>query len=107
MRKIIIPSLAALLVLGGGAALSMAKEHQDSPKLELGQLPPAVQEVIKQEAAKHPLRSITLDDDEAKLYEGKFQDGERQIELKVAANGQIVSREMEREHREDREENDD
>lgn len=108
MQKIIVASLAVLLALGGSAVMAQAREHQGSAKLQLSELPPAVQQVISQESAKHPLQSVALaDDDNAKLYEGKFKDGKHQIELKIASDGQIVSREMERNHREDREENDD
>lgn len=74
----------------------------------MSQLPPKVQKVVKKETAKHPLESIAMGDDEsAKVYEVKFRDGAQRIELKVAANGRVVSREVERNHREDREEKDD
>jgi len=108
MKKILITFVTALMALGGLAVLAQAGDHQDAQRLQMNQLPPAVQKVIKQEAAKHPLKSITMGDDEdSRLYEGKFGNGSKQIELKIAANGQVVSREIERKHNEDREEKDD
>lgn len=108
MKRNLIIILAALAVVGGSTLLARAGERDQTTALKLSQVPPAVQKVIKREAAKHPLESISMDDDEdAKLYESKFRDKDGRIELKVAANGRVVSREMESNHREDREERDD
>lgn len=108
MKKVMIAFLAALMALGGSAALAQAGNNQDAKGLQLSQVPPAVQKVIKQENAKHPLVSLAMgDDDGAKLYEGKFRNGNQQLEIKIAADGRVVSRELEQNHQEDREEKDD
>ncbi len=107
MKKIVIACVTALMTLGGTAVLALASEHQDSTGLKMSDVPPAVQKVIEQEAARHPLKSLIRDDDGAKLYESTFRDGKQQIELKIAANGTVVSREVERQHKEDQEGNDD
>ncbi len=108
MKRSLIVIFVALMAVGGSVFLARAEEHGQAKALKLSQVPPAVQKVIKQEAAKHPLDSISMGDDEdARVYEGKFRDGARMIELKVASNGRVVSRELEQNHREDREEPDD
>ena len=108
MKKVMIACLAALIALGGSAVLARAGSDQEAHNLRMSQVPPAVQKVIKQESAKHPLVSLTMgDDDGAKVYEGKFRGGLQQVELKIAADGRVVSRELEYNHREDREEKDD
>ena len=108
MKRIMIACVAALIALGGSAILAQAGRNQESHELQLNQVPPAVQKVIQQESAKHPLESIAMDDDDGvKVYESKFRNGKQQIELKIAADGRVVSRELERNHREDREERDD
>ena len=107
MKRNLTVILAALMAVGGFVFSAQAGEHGQKG-LDLSQLPPAVQKVIKQETAKHPLESIAMGDDEsAKVYEAKFRDGSQTIELKLADNGRLVSREVERSHREDREEQDD
>ncbi len=108
MKRSVIICLVALFALAGSAVLARAGNDQEAKKLQVSQAPPAVQKVIKQESVKHPLVSLALgDDDDAKLYEGKFRDGNQRIELKIAADGRVVSREMEKNHQEDREEKDD
>jgi hypothetical protein len=107
MKRNLIIMLVALMAVGGSVFTALAGEHGENG-LKLSQAPPAVQKLIKQEATKHPLESITMDDDgNSSVYEVKFRDGSQRIELKVAANGQVVSREQEQGHREDREERDD
>ncbi len=108
MKRIMIACLAALIALGGSVVLAQAGRSQEPHELQLSQVPPVVQKAIKQESAKHPLVSLAMgDDDGAKVYEGKFRNGKQQIELKIAADGRVVSREMEQNHQEDREEMDD
>ena len=107
MKRNLILILAAMMAVSGFVFSAQAGEH-GRERLKLSQVPPAVQKVIKQETAQHPLESIAMGDDEsAKAYEAKFRDGEQRIELKVADNGRVVSREVERNHREDREEKND
>ena len=107
MKRNLIVILAAMMAVSGFAFSAQAGEHGQKG-LELSQLPSAVQKVLKQETTKHPLESITMGDDEsAKVYEAKFLDGAQTIELKLADNGRLVSREVEQNHREDREEKDD
>ncbi|MBU4276140.1 MAG: hypothetical protein KKC30_05295 [Proteobacteria bacterium] len=108
MKKGITACLMALMALGGSAVLVQAGNNPEAKTLQLSQVPPAVQKVIKQEAVKHPLVSLAMGDDGgAEVYEGKFRGRLQQIELKIAADGRVVSRELERNHREDREEMDD
>ena len=108
MEKILIICMAILMVIGGTSVLAQAREHEDVQRFQINQVPPAVQKVIEQEAAQHPLKSITMaDEDGAKLYESTFKAGKQQVELKIAANGEVVSREIERNHKEDQEGKDD
>ena len=108
MKKIMIACLAALIALGGSAVLAQAGRSQEPHELQLSQVPPAVQKAIKQESAKHPLVSLAMGDDGGnKLYEGKFHNGSQQIEMKITADGRVVSREIEQNHQEDQEEMDD
>ena len=107
MKRNLIVVLVALMAVGSSVFLAQAEEHAQR-ELKMSQIPPAVQKVVKQEAAKHPLVSIATGEDEStKTFEMKFRDGAQILELKVAASGRVVSRELERSHLEDREERND
>ncbi len=108
MKRMISAYVLALLALAGLAVFAHAAPSRRVTNLKIGDVPPAVQKAIAQETARHSLQTIAMnDDDGAGLYEASFTDGQQQIELKIAANGQVVSREKERGHKEDQEETDD
>ena len=108
MKRMIPVYMLALSALAGLAVLAHAAPARHFSKLQLSDVPPAVRKAIEQEAASHPLDSITMEEEGGgRLYEGTFRDGQQQIELKMAGNGLVVSREVERRHQEDQEENDD
>jgi uncharacterized membrane protein YkoI len=72
------------------------EDEEDEVKLTLDQVPPAVKAAILAEAGDNPIKEIEAETKNGKtVYEAEWVSGGKEIELKVAADGTILKKEVE------------
>lgn len=82
-------ALAASLALAGLAGQAGASEQ-----VKLDELPAPVRSTFERESKGGQLMRVERDQEHGKTYyEGQIKKGEREVELKVAPDGKVLSRE--------------
>jgi len=72
------------------------EDEEDEVKLTLDQVPPAVKAAILAEAGNNPIKEIEAETKDGKtVYEAEWIADGKEIELKVAADGKILKKEVE------------
>ena len=72
------------------------EDEEDEVKLTIDQVPPAVKAAILAEAGDNPIKEIEAETKNGKtVYEAEWVSGGKEIELKVAADGTILKKEVE------------
>jgi hypothetical protein len=84
-------------------------EHQDGDenevKVTLDQVPPAVKDAILNEAGSNPIKEIEAETKGGKtVYEAEWVVAGQEIEIKVAADGTILKRKVEKEDDDEKDE---
>jgi len=90
-------SLGAPLALGWMSGTSTpVKEDEHEKKVTIDQVPEAVRATILKEAGKNKIEEI---EEETKngvtVYEAEWHEGGKEVEIKVAADGKLLKKEIE------------
>jgi len=88
--------IAAALLLGAGVAAAQARQEEKEKKIRMQDLPPAVQQAVKEHSAGARLRGLTQETENGKtFYEAELEVNGRTRDVTFDASGKLVSLEEE------------
>ena len=91
--------VAGLLVLGfvvAGAVYAAQEQKETEEKVTIDQVPAAVKATILKEAGDHKITEIEKETKDGKtIYEAEWIAGDKKVEIKVAEDGTLISKETE------------
>jgi hypothetical protein len=98
---LVLAFVCAIVVAIAGPAAAEDKDVVEKP-IAWDQLPAAVQKTIRAEAGDHAIAEIEeIHQKDQVYYEADWIEGENEIEIRVAIDGKLIGREVEKAEAED------